>query len=291
MAAAATVSQTDKAAATDLKFTTATGTGAVTAVGGLTLGGGFTGSQVRYTGVSTGIDALITATPFTGAAPGGTGTDYTFNGHITNYRTTGIAEPNDDTGLLYQIAPNGTGKGGLTYRIQLFDTGTTTAITPANFRFLVYDVDGEPSQNEAVRIAKNSGLSSYQLGGVAASALTFSEDANSYLFTGRGADQPENNSNGAAIFNFDGVSEVTFQFEANTTTANASANRIFSAIDGDLSYLSSFTNGGAASFGSVVSTASATDVPEPFTIIGTLIGGTAAFRMRKKLKADKASIG
>jgi hypothetical protein len=33
--------------------------------------------------------------------------------------------------------------------------------------------------------------------------------------------------------------------------------------------------------GNVTSTA----VPEPFTIIGTLIGGTAAFRMRKKLKA------
>ena len=33
------------------------------------------------------------------------------------------------------------------------------------------------------------------------------------------------------------------------------------------------------------STASAT-VPEPFTIIGTLVGGTAAFRMRKKLKAS-----
>jgi hypothetical protein len=31
-----------------------------------------------------------------------------------------------------------------------------------------------------------------------------------------------------------------------------------------------------------------TAVPEPFTIIGTLIGGTAAVRMRKKLKADKA---
>jgi hypothetical protein len=30
-----------------------------------------------------------------------------------------------------------------------------------------------------------------------------------------------------------------------------------------------------------------TAVPEPFTIIGTLIGGTAAFRMRKKLKAIK----
>lgn len=29
---------------------------------------------------------------------------------------------------------------------------------------------------------------------------------------------------------------------------------------------------------------SPTSVPEPFTVIGTLIGGTAAFRMRKKLK-------
>ena len=32
-------------------------------------------------------------------------------------------------------------------------------------------------------------------------------------------------------------------------------------------------------------TASPTDVPEPFTIVGTLIGGSAAVRMRNKLKA------
>ena len=31
--------------------------------------------------------------------------------------------------------------------------------------------------------------------------------------------------------------------------------------------------------------AATTSVPEPFTIIGTLVGGTAALRMRKKLKA------
>ncbi len=30
-----------------------------------------------------------------------------------------------------------------------------------------------------------------------------------------------------------------------------------------------------------------TAVPEPFTIIGTLVGGTAAVRMRKKLKSDQ----
>jgi hypothetical protein len=35
------------------------------------------------------------------------------------------------------------------------------------------------------------------------------------------------------------------------------------------------------------SSAGATDVPEPFTVIGSIIGGTAAFRMRKKLKATK----
>jgi hypothetical protein len=32
----------------------------------------------------------------------------------------------------------------------------------------------------------------------------------------------------------------------------------------------------------------AESVPEPFTIIGTLVGGSAALRMRKKLKSDKA---
>jgi hypothetical protein len=34
----------------------------------------------------------------------------------------------------------------------------------------------------------------------------------------------------------------------------------------------------------ISATTSSTAVPEPFTIIGTLIGGTAAFRMRKKVK-------
>ena len=40
-----------------------------------------------------------------------------------------------------------------------------------------------------------------------------------------------------------------------------------------------------ASINTTVAPGSGTAVPEPFTVIGTLIGGTAAFRMRKKLKA------
>ena len=40
--------------------------------------------------------------------------------------------------------------------------------------------------------------------------------------------------------------------------------------------------------GGSIRSVAATDVPEPFTIIGSIIGGTAAFRMRKKLKSNKA---
>ncbi|MCY7337321.1 MAG: hypothetical protein LH613_14090 [Chamaesiphon sp.] len=280
LAAVSTASQADKAAAVNLKFNNPVEASDFTYTTGA-LGPGISSRIVRFASVATGIDAKVTATPFTGAAPGGTGTDYTFSGHLPNY-STAAGEPAADLGFKYDIGANRTGKGGLTYQIEFFNTGSnyTTAIAPANFRFLVYDVDGEPAQKEAVRIAKNSGLVSYQLGGNTSSALTFSQNATSYLFSGRGVDQLENDSSGAAIFNFDKVNAVTFQFEADTTTSSGTANRVFSAIDGDLSYLSSFSNGGAASFGAVVA------VPEPFTVIGSIIGGTAAFRMRKKLKAS-----
>jgi hypothetical protein len=37
---------------------------------------------------------------------------------------------------------------------------------------------------------------------------------------------------------------------------------------------------------SATATATATAVPEPITLVSTLIGGTAALHMRKKLKAN-----
>ncbi|WP_396135785.1 PEP-CTERM sorting domain-containing protein [Chamaesiphon sp. VAR_69_metabat_338] len=45
----------------------------------------------------------------------------------------------------------------------------------------------------------------------------------------------------------------------------------------------SLTDTGLPSGGLYIAQASSTAVPEPFTVIGTIIGGTAAFRMRKKL--------
>jgi hypothetical protein len=44
-------------------------------------------------------------------------------------------------------------------------------------------------------------------------------------------------------------------------------------------------SGTANIYGSANKNSAPQKIPEPFTIIGTAIGGTAAFRMRKKLKA------
>ncbi len=48
----------------------------------------------------------------------------------------------------------------------------------------------------------------------------------------------------------------------------------------------SFTDTGLPSGGLYIAQTSPTAVPEPFTIIGTIIGGTAAFRLRKKLSSS-----
>ena len=47
-----------------------------------------------------------------------------------------------------------------------------------------------------------------------------------------------------------------------------------------------FTNLLGASTGAPPAPNDPTSVPEPFTIVGTLIGGTAALRMKKKLKSN-----
>jgi hypothetical protein len=49
-----------------------------------------------------------------------------------------------------------------------------------------------------------------------------------------------------------------------------------------------FNNLGTFTVSSPIDRPTTTAVPEPFTIIGTLIGGTAAVRMRKKLRSEKA---
>ncbi|WP_295620487.1 PEP-CTERM sorting domain-containing protein [Chamaesiphon sp. GL140_3_metabinner_50] len=309
MAAVATVSQTDKAAAFDLKFnaTTAVATDADYIAAdpfGFGFGAGYSRSAIRYTNVAPGVagalgnglDAVFTATA--------KGTNYSFVEHIPNFRSATTTAPTttaaayQDAAFLYQIAgtstagATGLGKGGLDYKIELFERGTNTRYTADALRLLVYDVDGEGAgttnlrQDEAVRIAKGAGLVGYQVGS-SAQALIPTQDATSYLFSGRGINVAETDKSGAAIFYFANVNQVNFQFEADTLApSSADPNPVFSGIDGDLSL---YGTGALTGFATRVDTsATATAVPEPFTIIGTLVGGTAALRMRKKLKADKA---
>jgi hypothetical protein len=74
-----------------------------------------------------------------------------------------------------------------------------------------------------------------------------------------------------------GVSGLTNDFSISFDPTNLSP--------GNISYTTSGINdifsGNFTSFN--ITPAAATSVPEPFTIIGSLIGGTAAVRMRKKL--------
>jgi hypothetical protein len=76
-------------------------------------------------------------------------------------------------------------------------------------------------------------------------------------------------------FNLDSLYYPDRQFVGFTSDTDITSIS-FNATGGYL-MLDNFRFGSAA-----VATAS---VPEPFTVIGTLVGGTAALRMRKKLKS------
>ena len=296
VAVTAIVSQPEKASAIDLNFTTVDTTLDTISnpnTFGFNFGPGVSSNVIHYKNVASGVDAVVTATAF--------GANYSFSQHIYNYSVNTTGQPAGDAAFLYQIAPNQVGQGGLSYKFDFYQAGTnyTTAYVAPELRFLVYDVDGESvasgsaaNQGEALRISKSSGLVGYQVGNNAQS-LVPTQDATSYLFTGPGTNYAETSTNGATLLYFENTNSVTFQFEANTTApALTTANPVFSAIDGDISMLGTnipYSQRSFTGFGTYASTVSApadpTTVPEPFTVIGSLIGGTAAFRMRKKLKA------
>ena len=273
IAAVAILPDRANAATTSLNFNTPVQSTDITNVDGH--GPGYSGTVIDYLNVASGIDARVTATV--------SGDGYTFNGHIPNYTSAGNSS--GDAAFDYQIANsatnNGVGFGTMGYTLDFYVSGTnfTTAATPFDFNLLVYDIDGDAAQNESLRVAKgvgSSGLDSYQIGSNGAASLTATENTNDYLFSGHSSNVAETSVNGDVILSFLNTSSVTLQFEANTTSSNDGPNTVFAAIDGDS------TQKVVGTFNPVVT---AKKLPEPFTIIGTIIGGTAAYRMRKKLKA------
>ncbi|WP_310489316.1 PEP-CTERM sorting domain-containing protein [Chamaesiphon sp. VAR_69_metabat_338] len=303
LAAVATVCQPEQAGAvtTSLLFNDPVQANNVTSVNGH--GAGYvsspnTGATVfDFRNVASGVDARLTSTPF--------GTGYTMLGQVPNFgapNASGINQSSADAAFVYTAGQ--VGVGGMTYKFDFFQTnGTThtftTAATLADFNFIIYDIDGESTQSEALRVFKGSdtgGLNSYRIGqGTVTSTdgttgigpLSVSENANSYLFSGGGHNIAETSVNGDVLLNFLNTSSVTLQFEANTT--GGVPNNVYSGIDGDKSILPNTTATVAGNTvtgdGAFASAVTAKKIPEPFTVIGTLIGGGVAFRMRKKLKA------
>ncbi len=168
--------------------------------------------------------------------------DATFLFHAPNYKV-GATQPSGDIGFLYQT--NSAGSAGLIYTFEFYDgteglSGTfSVPYTIPEFDMIGYDIDGEPSQSEQVRVFKSEGFFSYQLGSASAS-LTAEEsaDGTSVLFTGPGTNYSETDTSGAVKFTYKNTSIVTLQFE--TVTTSTGPNPIFSAFDGNWE-LSGFT--------------------------------------------------
>jgi hypothetical protein len=231
-----------------------------------------TGNNVYYQNVATGVDAKITAAVF--------GTNYSFVDHEITYTSSG--NPAGDIAFDYQA--NAAGSGGMTYQIDFYKSISgvhdyLTSATPFDFSLLVYDIDGQAGQTEALRVFKGSGtsgLDSYQIGNSGTASLTAQDQGTSYLFSGRGANVAETSVNGDVRIGFTQSSSATLQFEATTLASSSFPDYVFSGINGDGSQLVT---------GTFATKVTATKLPEPFTIIGTLVGGSAAFGIRKKLKA------
>jgi hypothetical protein len=302
LAAVATVSQPDRAAAIDLNFSTidtTLDTSTTINYYGAGFGSGVANSVIHYKSVYSGVDAVVTATV--------TGANYSFSEHIYNYSANTAGQPTGDAAFFYQIAPTFTGLGTMNYKIDLFTSGSnySTAYVASNLRLFAYDIDGEAAQGESLRVAKDTGtggLVGYQIGNATTAPLPLivTDNPTDYVFSGRDTNLAESNTSGGVLLYFQNTSSVNLQFEANTRTATAAAtglpvgsptgNAVFSAIDGDVSLIgnnaTNFDASGYATTAAGFSTYKAAQkIPEPFSIIGSLVGGAVAFGMRKKLKA------
>lgn len=149
------------------------------------------------------------------------------------------------------------------------DNGAYTSLGKLNFYNTGLSGSTVVGNNNPIRVVLtrdgSTGQTTEYLNGV--QQLTFTDSANLATFTA------SNN-----IINF-------FQDDSATAGREASAGfvRNIAIYNGALSASEAAGLGG---FGTAIPGApTGTAVPEPFTIIGTLVGGTAALRMRKNLRA------
>jgi len=245
---------------TDLSFSNPVQAADHSNLGGL--GPAYSGTTYDFLNVAAGVDMRVTIAAFGNVS---------FLGSYPNY-SSASGQPSGDLGYRYQA--NSLGSGGINYTMSFFEGGgtfTTAKILPA-LSLMIYDVDGEPNQDESVRVFAADGFTTYQLpkaGGMTAQA----EGMSSMKFTGPGSNRDEDDPTGAVILNCANTSSLTLQMLSDTT-GGSTPNPVFSAIDGDLSLI----GGNTGSFSQAAS------VPEPssFALVVIGLGGAALMRRRRR---------
>jgi hypothetical protein len=225
-------------------------------------GAAYTGTTYHILNVAPGYDLRATITSFGSVQ---------FLYSYPNY-SSASGEPSGDLGYRYQA--NSAGLGGINYKLDFFESGgafNTAKVLP-DLALMIYDVDGEPSQDESVRAYLSDGFYGFRMP-TATGATTFVNEGSSFRFAGPGSNRNEDDPSGAFILYFENTSSLTLQMLSDTDSSGGFPNPVFSAIDGNLSLIGkSFTN-----FTDIQM------VPEPSVSSLVLLGAAWALRRRRKL--------
>jgi hypothetical protein len=160
-------------------------------------------------------------------------------------------------------------------------TGTMLASTPANAVLLtgsLANADAIASTTFVSSGTVNFKTTSFATGGFSPVLTLFNASGNYYTA-------------GNNEFTSTGDLNVTANLAAGNYRAVISAFGTYFDYPTKTNFAQGFTGGGDFGIGRTsayaldITSPTATAVPEPFTIVGTLIGGTAALRTRKRLKS------
>jgi hypothetical protein len=128
-------------------------------------------------------------------------------------------------------------------------------------------------------------LNGLQQGGITSNSnFTFSPGQSATLSFSYGTNRDGNSANSADVILGGVVVDQLNSVNLVGTGLNNVILNIPNPQSGTLSFRSNTPGFYGVIIDNVILSSNATAVPEPFTIIGTIIGGTVAIRMRKKLK-------
>ncbi|WP_035602800.1 PEP-CTERM sorting domain-containing protein [Haloferula sp. BvORR071] len=201
---------------------------------------------------------------------------YGYMGSVPDYSgTPGVS--GGDLGLVYsyQGGSGGAGNfgpGSATYNLEFFQGGSnfSNPFAIPDFRIMLYEVDGEPTQDEGVMVFANDGLVSYQLPTSTQISAT-DQGGGQLLFSAPGIDTPFTDPSAAFLLRYQNTSAISLQVIANTYSGSPNNNGVLVAIDGDLSTIL----GGSLS--------APVFVPEPSVAgLAVLTAAGALFRRRRQ---------